>query len=310
MRERRDGERLRALLRIDAAAVARSIEDAVRRRMEELERDGVVLGLSGGLDSAVAAALCAAAAGPEKTLALLLPDRDSARAHIDDALAWARALRIRTRVVPIGPILRKIGAYRLTFMGRLPLPMPLREAVARRAHAYFERKTGDTPFAAALRGSRGGAFDGTLRGATAYYRVKHRLRAGLIYLHAEIENLLVVGAANRTEYRVGLFVKHGCDDAADIMPILGLYKTQVRALARRLGVPAPIIEKAPSPDLVPGITDEGALGVRYEALDLALCAMDEGWSEEEIAAVPEVGAHTARRARELTERSAHMRRAG
>jgi len=99
----------------------------------------------------------------------------------------------------------------------------------------------------------------------------------LLYLNGELENRLVVGAANKTEYRIGFFVKHGCDDDADIMPILGLYKTQVRELARYLNVPADIREKPPSPDIIPGITDEEAIGIPYEELDLTLMAIEKGW---------------------------------
>jgi NAD+ synthase len=80
-------------------------------------------------------------------------------------------------------------------------------------------------------------------------------------------------------------VKHGCDDATDIMPLIHLYKTQVRDLARYLNIPSRIIEKPPSPDILPGIIDEEAIGIPYETLDLILLALEKGWEEDQITEV-------------------------
>ena len=129
----------------------------------------------------------------------------------------------------------------------------------------------------------------------------------LLYLHGEIENRLVVGAANRTEYSIGYFVKHGCDDATDIMPLLNLYKTQVRELARYLNIPSRIIEKPPSPDILPGIIDEEAIGIPYEKLDLILLALEKGWEIGEIAKVLEIEEEKVVYAKKLIQKSEHMR---
>jgi NAD+ synthase len=300
-------EDLVRLMRIDAGAVSRSLEEFIRENVRKLEREGVILGLSGGIDSAVAAALCARAVGPQRTLALVMPDRDSARNHVRDALDYARELGIEARLIDITPSLRKLGLYRLFFLHKLPIPKKVKESLAHKAHAYFEGRTGRTPFAAALRGIRDAEFDSYLKRSTAYYRAKHRLRMVLLYLHAEVGNRLVVGAANKTESLIGFFVKHGCDQAADVMPLLGLFKTQVRQLARHLGIPPRIIEKAPSPDIVPGITDEQAIGMPYERLDLILLALERKWDIPEIALTLGIPEGEVRQVSDLNARSAHMR---
>jgi NAD+ synthase len=130
----------------------------------------------------------------------------------------------------------------------------------------------------------------------------------LVYLYGELENKLVAGAANKSEYQIGYFVKHGCDDATDIMPLLNLYKTQVRELARYLSIPSRIIEKPPSPDILPGIIDEEAIGISYEKLDLILLAFEKGWGSAEIAQVLEIEEKKVRDVKDLTQKSEHMRK--
>jgi NAD+ synthase len=134
------------------------------------------------------------------------------------------------------------------------------------------------------------------------------MRMILLYYHGELENRLVVGAANKSEYEIGYFVKHGCDDATDIMPLTGLYKTQVRGLARYLNIPARIIEKPPSPDILPGIIDEEAIGIPYEKLDLILLALKKGWELGEIARSVGVNEKKVVYVRNLIQKSEHMRK--
>jgi NAD+ synthase len=104
----------------------------------------------------------------------------------------------------------------------------------------------------------------------------------LLYYYAEMHNLLVSGTANKTELAVGFFVKHG-DASADVAPLASLYKTQVRALAAYLGVPDEIIARPPSPDILPGLTDEQAMGLDYTTLDRVLWRLERGLGIESIA---------------------------
>jgi NAD+ synthase len=134
------------------------------------------------------------------------------------------------------------------------------------------------------------------------------MRMILLYYYGELENRLVVGAANKSEYEIGYFVKHGCDDATDIMPLINLYKTQVRDLARYLNIPSRIIEKPPSPDVLPGIIDEEAIGISYEKLDLMLSALEKGWEMAEITKALKVEEEKVESVKRLTQKSEHMRR--
>jgi NAD+ synthase len=273
-----------------------------------LERDGVILGLSGGIDSAVLATLCKRAVGPRKTLALIMPERDSEDEHIRDALSFARESGIETKLINMTPYLKKLGVYRLAPLSKIPFSRKLRGSLIKRAYNFYERKAGETPFSASIAGVKGKQFGSFISRRSAYYRIKHRMRMVLLYLYGELENRLVVGAANKSEYQIGYFVKHGCDDATDIMPLLNLYKTQVRELARYLNIPCRIIEKPPSPDILPGIIDEEAIGISYEKLDLILVAFEKGWESAEIARALEMEEKKVKNVRNLIQKSEHMRK--
>ncbi len=135
-----------------------------------------------------------------------------------------------------------------------------------------------------------------------------RTRAVLEYLFANHENRVVLGTGNRSEALVGYFTKYG-DGAVDCHPIGNLYKTQVRQLARAVGVPERIVEKPPTAGLWKGQTDEGELGMDYETLDSVLALhVDGALSAAATGRLLDVDPETVRRVRELNERSEHKRR--
>jgi NAD+ synthase len=289
---------------IDAASLAAQIEEFIRAGVDNLRREGAIVGLSGGIDSAVVAALAARALGPEKVLALLMPDRDSARTSKRDALELAQRLGIRTKTIGLTKFLFLMGIY-----WKLPLWLlglrRFQSKLVRRYHDSFVREMGESPFAAILMGTRG--LQGPwLNQAVAYHRVKGRLRAILLYYYAELENLLVLGTCNKTEKAIGFFIKHG-DAAADIAPLESLYKTQVRQLAAFLEIPEEILSKPPSPDLLPGITDEYAIGLSYETLDEILWQLEGGIEKEKIARTLGLERDAVDYVQELMRRSAPMR---
>lgn len=268
-------------LRIEPADVVACLTAFIRNAVEDFRREGVVVGLSGGLDSAVVAALAVRALGADGVLGLILPERDSAPESKQLARHLARSLGIRCRTVGLTLLLALLGVYR-----QLPLWLiPGRRLKAKAVLHYYEqfRKTlpeGETPFSAVMIGTRG--LSGPwLNQTVAYHRVKVRLRTTVLYYYAERYNLLVAGTANKTELATGLFVRYG-DTAADIAPLATLYKTQVRALAEYLQVPQEIIARPPSPDLLPGLTDELAIGLDYATLDRVLWRLERGMDAETI----------------------------
>jgi len=210
---------------------------------------GIVIGVSGGIDSALAAALAAGAVGGEKVLGLTLPSAVTPQEDIEDAAALCRAFGITHRVTDIGPV---IDAYR---------------------HMEgFE----DAPY---LVGN-----------------LMARTRMAVLYYHANQRGALVCGTSNKSEYLLGYCTKHG-DNAADLQPILHLYKTDVYALSRTLGIPKTILSKEPSAGLWPGQRDEDEIGLPYREIDRALIALErKGWeastpAEEWVLALVRQNAH-------------------
>lgn len=287
-------------LQIDAERVSQELEGFVRTSVGNFKRDGAIVGLSGGLDSSVVVALSVAALGPDKVLGLIMPERDSSRQSERDARRLAEGLGIRVEKVELTPILEEMGIYRhipRRFFASQKIAGPAIKA----SYKLYTMLTGERPLLRGLEGTN----SGLIRRANAYYRMKHRLRMVILYSYAEHENLLVMGTANKTEMLTGFFVQYG-DSAADIMPLQSLYKTQVKQLARFLNIPKKIINKAPSPDLIPGITDEFALGITYEKLDLILLGLERNMETKEITKIG-IKPKTIEYVKELIRRSEHMR---
>jgi len=302
-------EKLKAEMKIEPEKVALSLGNFIREYTDKLEREGVILGLSGGIDSAVIVALCVRALGPRKTFALIMPEKDSKKEHTKDALNFAQELGIQAKLVDITPYLEELGVYKLFPLDKFLSWGRLKGTLVRKAYHFYERKTGKLPFLESLLGFKDKEYSSYLARGNAYYRAKHRLRMILLYLYGEMENRLVVGAANKSEYKIGYFVKHGCDDATDIMPLLNLYKTQVRELGRYLNIPARIIEKPPSPDVMPGFADdEEVMSISYEKMDLILLALEKGWKLSDIVKTPGVEEDEVIYIKNLIQKSEHMRK--
>ncbi len=218
--------------------------DLARRILVLFLRDAVtkvgfrraVLGLSGGLDSALAAYLVAEALGPENVLALRMPYRTSSQNSLEDGQAVIDALGIRSDTIDITPMVDPL-------LERFPDASRVRQG-----------------------------------------NIMARMRMVVLYDQSAAFDALVIGTSNKTEFLLGYTTIYG-DNAAAVQPIADLYKTQVRQLARALGVPQQIIDKAPSADLWAGQTDEGELGFTYELADqLLYLLVDERYTVDEAAA--------------------------
>lgn len=258
-------------LAFEALREAGRIEAFIAAAVRDRRATGVVVGLSGGIDSAVVAALCARALSPARVFALFLPERDSAPASAADARAVAEAFGFPLREEDLTPALEALGCYRSA-----GARIVRARGLARAAVRAFPRQARER-FAARLAGEE----SAEMRAFAAFYHMKHRVRLVRCCREAEERGALVASCANRTERETGFFVRYG-DDGGDIAPIVGLYKTQVRALGAALDLPRTVLEKAPSPDLFAGVADEEILGMPYETLDAILCLVDAGAADGEI----------------------------
>jgi NAD+ synthase len=272
----------------EADRIAAWMVECLARR---LHRRGFVVAISGGIDSSVCAALAVRAVGAGKVFGLLMPERDSSGFSTERGLALARHLGIAHEVFDIAPALEALGCYRQRD-----------EAIRRVFPAYGELWKNKIVIAGGLSGGinffklvvaePGGALHEARLPVREYLQIvaatnfKQRVRKTLDYFHADRLNYAVVGTPNRLEYDQGFFVKLG-DGAADLKPIAHLYKTQVYAMARALGLPEAICSAVPTTDtytLAQG-QDEFFFALPYASMDLALWAVSHGWPAPKAAAM-------------------------
>ncbi len=276
----------KSLLRIDADRVVRAVQDYVREITTQHSASGVLLGLSGGLDSAVLATLAVRSLGRESVHGAYLYDRDSTEELAVRARLVADWLGLKLEARDIEPAMRERGVY-APLVVRLSSGSRLLNRFLHRSHHFLFR---ETPFVSSLRIAHANPSDReprlsglrrTVCDIEAAFNARHIHRRELLELEAATRDWLLLGAANGTEWSVGWFVKGGVD-AVPLQPLKGLYKTQVRQLATFLGIPEAIVRQAPSPDMMKGITDEFAMGMSYSEIDVALDHLDGGVSAEEV----------------------------
>lgn len=273
-------------LAIDEQAAVRMLETCIRETAEEHGAKGVLLGLSGGIDSAALACLAVRALGPEAVHGCYLFDRHSEKDSRGKAELVASWLRLTLEMTDISREMALQRVYASPVMKGRGMPPWLNRMVQNSYHRLF----GETPFMSSLRLGSGaanfsavkrGAYNLVMRPIVSGFDVRHRHRRRILEQKADNEGWLLLGGANSTEVLVGWFVKDGIDDLP-IQPLSGLYKSQVRQLAACLGVPEPIRSCAPTPDMRNGITDEFGIGISYATLDLILDLLARSASDQEI----------------------------
>ncbi len=288
------------VLRIDEAAEVERIGARLRDIMRTtLHKRGLVVAVSGGIDSSVSAALAVRALGADRVYGLLLPERDSAADTQDRGRQLVEHLGIGYTEQNIAPTLEAIGCYRWRD-----------EAIRATFPDYGEGWKNKIVISGGSAGqinrfnlvvqSPDGEVMEKRLGLQEYLTIvaatnfKQRVRKTIEYFHADRLNYAVVGTPNRLEYDQGFFVKNG-DGAADVKPIAHLYKSQVYALARHLGLPDAICEAEPTTDTysMPQGQDEFYFALPYAQMDLALWAFNHGVEAARLAAVLGVGEEAA-----------------
>ena len=285
-----------SVLDLDCAAEVDRISSwMVRTLTNRLHRRGLVVAISGGIDSSVCAALAVRAVGPTRVYGLLMPERDSSNFSVERGRLLATHLGIRHEIIDIAPALDALGCYRQRD-----------EAIRRVFPDYSEGwknkivisggMSGGINFFKLVVANPHGRTEEARLPIREYLQIvaatnfKQRVRKTMDYFHADRLNYAVVGTPNRLEYDQGFFVKLG-DGAADLKPIAHLYKTQVYAMAHALGLPVEICNAQPTTDTysLPQGQDEFYFALPYAQMDLALWAIDHDVPAAELGRTLGVG---------------------
>jgi NAD+ synthase len=278
-------------LAIDADAEIERIGRTIRSALGTYKRKGVVVAVSGGIDSSVVAALCVRALGPERVFALHLPERESSDETLSFSTLLTDALGVASVVEDISPLLEAAGAYRRRddairlvvpdygrgYRSKIVLPSVVDSDEYRLYSVVVEAPDGTR--------STHRLTQEAYLGIVAATNFKQRARKMLEYYHADRLNYLTTGTPNRLEFDQGFFVKLG-DGAADIKPIAHLYKSQVYALAEHLGVPREIRERPSTTDTysMPQSQEEFYFSLPYDRMDLCLYGLDNDVPAAQIGA--------------------------
>ncbi len=284
------------LIHIDPAAETERIVLSLRRQVhKQMRRHGAVVGISGGIDSAVVMGLAVRAFGPNKVAAIMMPEKDSDPLSEELGRELAATFGVTPILETITPVLEGFGCY------------PRRDEAIKRVFPEYDAAAGwkakivlpqnlldeDTfnLFSVAVITPDGRTLSRPLPlreylQIVAASNLKQRTRMSMLYYHAELRNYAVAGTANKNEHDQGFFVKYG-DSGVDIKTIGHLYKSQVYQLAAYLGVPERIQKRIPTTDTysAPCTQEEFFFRLPYQTMDLLWYAQEHGFSPANVAEV-------------------------
>ena len=292
-------------LDIDGARVADEICQTILRQVrDDSKKSGAVVGISGGIDSSVVAALCARALGPKRVVGIMMPEKDSSSDSKTLALKLAERFGFETVEESISDGLAGLGCYRRrdeaicsvfphyddSYTSKITIPTNILE---KESYNFFELTIADKEGHAETRRMPLKAY----LQIVASTNLKQRLRMTTLYYHAEKRNWTVVGTGNKDEHMQGFFVKYG-DGGTDLKPIAHLYKIQVFQLAEFLGIPEEIINRTPTTDTYSADTtqEEFFFGLDFYRMDMLWHAMENNIPPAEAAKVLDLTEEQAARA--------------
>lgn len=277
------------ILGFDRDAASQQITDGIKAALRRLRKRGLVIAISGGIDSSVSATLCVKALGVGKVYGLLLPESDSSSDSVTKGELLARHLGIEYEIQNIAPTLEAVGCYRQRDAAMQATIPEYRSDWKSKIAIQGGAKGGVNHFNLIVQSPEGELHEARM-GLKEYLQVvaatnfKQRVRKMVEYYHADRLNYAVIGTPNRLEYDQGFFVKNG-DGTADIKPIAHLYKSQVYALARHFQLPDAICNSIPTTDtysLDQG-QDEFYFALNYQDMDVALWCHNHGKPAEFLA---------------------------
>ena len=289
-------------LKIDYDKEAQKVARILHQSLKQFRKKGVVVALSGGIDSSVVGGLCVRALGKDRVFGLLMPEKDSSSETLKLSRLIAEHLGIQMAHEDITDILESVGCYRRrdeAIKGIIPeygpdykckivLPGVMDEDTYRIFSVIVQSPDGKQ--------TKARLTPQAYLGIVAATNFKQRTRKMLEYYHADRLNYAVTGTPNRQEYDQGFFVKLG-DGAADIKPIAHLYKTQVYQMARFLGLPDEICSRPPTTDTysMSQSQEEFYFSVPYDKMDLCLYGKNHGISCTDVAAAADLTAEQVER---------------
>ena len=270
----------------DISEIVKNIKIFIQNELKNFHKQGIVIGISGGIDSALSTSLAVKALGKEKVLGLILPEKESDPQNTILAEKFANSLKIQYEIIDITSMLDSLKIYEE------------RESIIKKYYPSFNKNSkyrlsitsnissnkASIPFIEILENDNISNYKISFNdysSITAATTMKIRTRMMLLNNYAEKNNFLVLGTTNKSEYDVGNFVRYG-DGGVDIEPFLHLYKTQIFQLAKYLNIFPEIIEKKPSPDTWSFDTsdEEFFYGMSYEKFDLLLYSINNNISTE------------------------------
>lgn len=299
------------LLRIDPDAEIRKIEEYIRRWVDENKASGVIMGLSGGIDSALLAVMAVRALGKERVTLYFLHDKNSEKDSLDKARMVSDWLGLSLNVESIEKTMREKEKGAPFFKWLSSMPGPVVPVIA----SIYYLVVGETPYITTLRKNeikkskfKKWVYEHIMDGVEKMFDGPCAERRIVLEKIAKDRNLLLIGSGNKSEDLTGWFTINGVDNMP-CSPIKELYKIQVNELAGHLGVPDAILKRKPSADVLKGATDALALGVDYDKMDVILYGIENNFRDDDIIkhgiTIPEI-----KRVRNIYNLSAWKRKQG
>ena len=257
-----------------------NIVEFVRDEVPNFGKDGVLVGLSAGLDSSTVAYLCVEAPGKDKVMGLILPVQDSNPKNIDDAMNLGKSLGIPYEKIVISPLLEELGAYDIISHEKASDRKFIEETLKSKSVTIVSEKVPEHFSQTATVC----ACSPSVRDFMAVGGAKLHIRMTVLYFHATLKNYLLVGTDDNSELTMGVYDRYG-DGACDISIISHLYKTQIKQMAKHIGVPDHIVNKTSSADFFgDSMPNEKLIGLSYLKLDDILCGIRKsGLRDDDIA---------------------------